>query len=146
MTFLATTIHGGSKCALPGPLEAGVDPGLLDAPAYLGTIDAATLESHYLARHVRYLLGTSDNDPHHPELDTSCSAELEGDTRFERGKAYFRYQELRHPELTQPNATHQLWLVPGVAHDAERMFSSACGLAALFDTGSCTTRELLPHP
>ncbi len=120
--------------------------GLTDTPAYIGSIDPATLETHYLTRHVRYLLGTSDNDPHHPELDTSCSGELEGPTRFERGKAYFRYLQLRHPELTQPNAIQQLWFIPGVDHDADRMFNSTCGLAALFDTGPCPTQELNPRP
>ncbi|WP_263376296.1 hypothetical protein [Granulicella aggregans] len=113
--------------------------GLVDPPPYLASEDLSQLESHYIARDIIYLLGTADNDPNHPELDKSCPGELEGPYRFYRGKAYFRYLQGRHHDLTQ-----QLWTVPGVAHDSAKMFGSVCGLAALFDSGSCPTS--LPDP
>jgi hypothetical protein len=97
-------------------------------------------------REVVYLLGTQDTDPNHPALDKSCSGELEGPYRFFRGKAYFRYIQIRHPELAAESAAQQLWAVPGVDHDGDRMLNSPCGLAALFDTGACTTRILDPKP
>lgn len=120
--------------------------GIIDPPPYLEGADFATLEARYLHRDVLYLLGTQDTDPNHPALDKSCSGEDEGPYRFFRGKAYFRYLELRHPELAQTSATQQLWFVPGVEHDGDKMFNSPCGLAALFGAGSCPTRVVNPTP
>jgi len=54
--------------------------------------------------------------------------------------------ELRHPELGKESATQQLWFVPGVEHDGDKMLNSACGLTALFDAGTCGTRVLDPKP
>jgi pimeloyl-ACP methyl ester carboxylesterase len=120
--------------------------GLLDPPQYLASSDVAELERRYVARNVIYLLGTSDTDPHHPALDVSCPAELEGPYRLFRGKAYLRYLQLRHPELAEAQASQQVWLVPGVGHEGGLMFRSACGLAALFNSGQCATRVLDPKP
>jgi pimeloyl-ACP methyl ester carboxylesterase len=115
-------------------------------PRYVGNKSFKELEQNYLHRDVRYLLGTNDIDPNHPALDKTCSGEDEGPFRFFRGKAYFRYMELRHPELDQPSASQQLWFVPGVEHDGDKMLNSVCGLAALFDTEVCNTRSLHPVP
>lgn len=120
--------------------------GIVDPPPYVGDADFATLEERYLRRDVLYLLGTHDTDPNHPALDKSCSGEEEGPYRFFRGKAYFRYLELRHPQLAQPSASQQLWFVPGVEHDGDKMLNSPCGLAALFNAGSCSTRVFDPRP
>jgi pimeloyl-ACP methyl ester carboxylesterase len=120
--------------------------GINDPPPYVEGSDFASLEQRYLRRDVIYLLGTNDVDPNHPALDKTCSAEDEGPYRFFRGKAYFRYLELRHPELAQASATQQLWFVPGVEHDGDKMLNSPCGLAALFHSGSCTTRVFDPKP
>jgi pimeloyl-ACP methyl ester carboxylesterase len=120
--------------------------GIHQPPPYVGDESFSTLEQHYLHRDVRYLLGTEDTDPNHPALDKTCAAEDQGPFRFFRGKAYFRYLELRHPELEQASASQQLWFVPGVEHDGDKMLNSACGLAALFDIGTCATRSLHPDP
>ena len=120
--------------------------GVNEPPPYVGAGGFVELEQHYMHRDVRYLLGTRDIDPNHPALDKTCSGEDEGPYRFFRGKAYFRYLELRHPELEQAGASQQLWFVPGVEHDGEKMLNSACGIAALFDVGSCSTRTLYPVP
>jgi pimeloyl-ACP methyl ester carboxylesterase len=120
--------------------------GVLDPPPYAAEADFSALETRYVHREVVYLLGTQDTDPNHPALDKSCSGELEGPYRFFRGKAYFRYIQIRHPELAAESAAQQLWAVPGVDHDGDRMLNSPCGLAALFDTGACTTRILDPKP
>ena len=120
--------------------------GINEPPPYVGDASFTDLEQRYLRRDVIYLLGTNDIDPNHPALDKTCSAEVEGPYRFFRGKAYFAYLESRHPDLAQPSASQQLWFVPGVEHDGEKMLNSTCGLAALFRTGSCTTRVLDPKP
>jgi len=120
--------------------------GIREPPPYVGEASFSDLESRFLRRDVVYLLGTNDIDPNHPALDKTCAAELEGPYRFFRGKAYFRYLELRHPELASDAASQKLEFVPGVEHDGDKMLNSACGLNALFDSGSCTTRVLDPRP
>ena len=120
--------------------------GIHEAPPYVDGASFSGLEQHFVQRDVIYLLGTADTDPNHPALDKSCSGEDEGPYRFFRGKAYFTYLLGRHPELANASASQQLWFVTGVAHDGEKMFNSPCGLAALFHSGTCTTRSLAPKP
>jgi len=120
--------------------------GPINPPPYAASADFSAFESRYVQREVVYLLGDKDIDPNHPELDKSCAGEDEGPYRFFRGNAYLRYLQLRHPELATVTAAQQLWAVPGVGHDGEKMLNSACGLAALFDAGRCETRILEPKP
>jgi len=110
--------------------------GPVHSPDYVAAnagTDWTKIEKEYAHRHVIYLLGTADNDPHHPELDTSCEGEAEGPSRFIRGQAYYSWLYARHTD----DWNQHMWFVPHVAHSAEDMFTSACGLAALFDKGSC---------
>ena len=108
--------------------------GTEDPPPYVGNASFANLETRFITRDVIYLLGTKDTDPNHPALDKTCSAEDEGPYRYARGRDYYRYLAGRHPALTQ-----RLWDVEGVGHDGDKMFNSPCGLAAIFDVGSCPT-------
>jgi pimeloyl-ACP methyl ester carboxylesterase len=123
----------------PEPVDAASCPvfnrwrfGLTGAPAYVGA--ATGLEERYAARDVVYLLGTADIDPNHAALDKSCGAEAQGPYRLARGQAFFAYLKARHPRMT----TQHLVLVPGVAHSSVRMFGSACGMAALFESAGCS--------
>jgi len=120
--------------------------GINDPVPYIAGGDFKELEQRFVRRDVIYLLGTNDTDPNHPALDKSCAAEDEGPYRFFRGKAYFAYMLGRHPELANAGATQQLWFVPGVEHDGDKMFNSPCGLAAIFGAGTCTTRVTAPKP
>jgi pimeloyl-ACP methyl ester carboxylesterase len=107
--------------------------GLSVTPRYLGSPDSRALETAYIARRVIYLLGTADDDPNGPDIDQSCAAEAQGPTRWQRGINYFRYLESRHGAAL----AHRVLPVPGVAHNARKMFTSTCGIDALFDTGGC---------
>ena len=128
----------------PMPVDRATCPGfdrwrygLAGAPPYVGDTggvgDTAGIEARFAARHVDYLLGTADTDPHHPALNTSCGAEAEGPHRFARGMVYFIYLQARHPGTL----AQRIALVPGVGHSGAAMFGSACGLAALFDRPGC---------
>ncbi len=126
----------------PEPVDAAACPrfdrwkyGVEGLPRYAGRATPAALERTYVARDVIYLLGTADTDPQHPALDKSCMAEAQGPYRFARGQAYFAYLKRRHPDLAQ-----RLWTVPGVGHDGDKMLTSSCGLAALFDTPGCAEK------
>jgi len=100
-----------------------------DSAAALGE---GGLERAYLCRDVTLLLGDEDCDPQHPALDRSCAAMAQGQHRLARGLAYARYIEARGIA----GHTHPLHRIPGAGHDADAVFSSPAGLAALFGEGS----------
>lgn len=124
----------------PSPAIASSCPGYNDwkygmearAP-YLAGPNAAALEADYVARDVVYLLGTLDTNPQHPALDRTCMAEAQGPYRYARGHAYFAAMQARDGGTPH----HRLFDVPGVGHDGDKMLTSACGLAALFDSNGC---------
>lgn len=103
--------------------------GLKSAPPYVASQDVRALEVRYVARRVVYLLGQADTNPYTHFIDRSCAAMAQGPYRLARGLAYFDYLKKRHPaDLAQ-----EVVEVPGVGHDNLGMFTSACGLAVLFD-------------
>src|SRR5579871_2982100 len=108
--------------------------GMEARPPYLASASEATLEQRYVARQVIYLLGTHDTNPNHPALDKSCMAEAQGPYRYARGHAYAAAMSAR--DGGTPN--HRLWDVPDVGHDGDKMLTSPCGLAAVFDIPGCT--------
>lgn len=120
-----------TACPSVNRWKYGFDGGV---PAYV-TMPVEELERRYVQRDVVYLLGTADVDPHHPALDTSCAAEAQGPYRYARGTGYFRMLQARDGASLK----HRLLEVAGVGHDGDRMFTSACGLAALFGRAGCAT-------
>jgi pimeloyl-ACP methyl ester carboxylesterase len=102
-------------------------------PPYLANVTAAALEQRYVEREVIYLLGTLDTNPKHSALDKSCMAEAQGPYRYARGHAYADAMAKRNRGA--PN--HRVWDVAGVGHDGDKMLTSTCGLAALFDIPGC---------
>jgi pimeloyl-ACP methyl ester carboxylesterase len=108
-----------------------------DAIPYAGGLDLKATEAAFAQRDVIYLLGTADIDPEHPALDKSCGAEAQGPYRYARGVSYVAYLRAQYGSALK----HRQWDVPGVGHNGDRMLTSSCGLAALFDTGTCTTER-----
>jgi hypothetical protein len=114
--------------------------GLERMPPYLRNVipqEASALETAFVARRVTYLLGADDDDPNGPDIDKDCSAEAQGPTRLRRGAYYFQYLQSRH----NTGIEQRVLLVPGVAHNARKMFTSVCGLDSLFETGGCKPRN-----
>jgi pimeloyl-ACP methyl ester carboxylesterase len=107
--------------------------GMEARPPYLASSSPAELEQRYVARQVIYLLGTKDTNPDHPALDKSCMAEAQGPYRYARGHSYAAVMAAR--DGGTPN--HRLWDVADVGHDGDKMLTSPCGLAALFDLAGC---------
>jgi len=107
--------------------------GMEQRPQYLAEPTAAALEQAYVARRVIYLLGTLDNDPKQRALDKTCMANAQGPNRYARGHSYVATMQAR--DGGTPN--HAVWDVPGVAHSGRKMFTSPCGLEALFDSPGC---------
>ncbi|WP_322101589.1 alpha/beta hydrolase [Paraburkholderia sp. J41] len=124
--------HGGFA-----PFDESACPGFnrwkygLDAlPAYARTPGAAltpdALEAAYVRRDVTLLLGERDCDPEHPALDRSCAALAQGAHRLARGRAYAQYLRGRHA------SAHPVHEIAGAGHDADAVFGSPAGRAALF--------------
>ena len=111
--------------------------GMEQRPAYVAATSPGDLEQRYVSRHVTYLLGTRDTNPDHPALDRSCMAEAQGANRYARGHAYAAVMAARNDGA--PN--HRVVDVPDVGHDGERMLTSRCGLAALFDLPGCEAQR-----
>jgi hypothetical protein len=97
--------------------------GIEGAPPYLLAqhLSGRQLFARYAARDVTYLVGAQDNSPTSRVLDNSCGANYQGATRLERQLAYVGYEgflshkwqvPLRHPQYT----------VPGIGHNAARLF------------------------
>lgn len=110
-------------------LHAGV-PSYSPRPASIGE-----LEARFLRRDVVYLLGTADNNPNADGLDLSCAAKAQGATRYARGLAFAAYVHMLDPQTPQ-----RVLEARDVGHSSYRMFSSACGLTALFDKPGCDSR------
>lgn len=122
---------GNPSCAKFDRWQYGLNGGL---PPYVEQpVSTSRLEQQYLARDVVYLFGMDDTDPNHKELDRSCAAEQQGPTRLSRGLNYIAY-------LCTQDETHfsqRVLEVPDVGHSSARMYSSTCGMAALFDRQGC---------
>jgi len=107
--------------------------GMDERPPYLADKSAAELERGYVGRQVIYLLGTRDTDPNHSALDKSCMGRAQGPYRYARGHAYVEAMAKRDNGTPK----HKVWDVEGVGHNGDKMLTSACGLAALFELPGC---------
>jgi hypothetical protein len=125
---------------VPDPSAVGDCPyndyryGLENLNSYMAATGIRKIPHQYRQRKVVYLLGGSDTDG--PNLDTGCAANFQGSFRLLRGYVYYNY--LSHFFQTPYLPNQSLVTVPGVAHDADAMFNSACGLTCLFDTPAST--------
>ena len=106
----------------------------LDVPAPYGFSGAyapaegeAALRA-YLAENIIVLLGREDNGAHN--LATSKEAEEQGGTRYERGQNVFQEAEQTARQHGWAFNWH-LAVVPGVGHNARRMFTSDQAFAAV---------------
>jgi pimeloyl-ACP methyl ester carboxylesterase len=107
--------------------------GMDERPPYLADKSPALLERGYVGRDVIYLLGTRDTDPNHSALDKSCMGRAQGANRYLRGHAYVEAMAKR--DSGTPH--HRVWDVEGIGHNGDKMLTSPCGLAALFDLPGC---------
>jgi hypothetical protein len=103
----------------------------IDGYPYLERVGVEQMRRQYGEREVVYLMGEADNDPNASALARGCNAMLQGAHRLERGATYFaKMRHLYGPGIEQ---RHRLLTVPGVAHNAGRMWASDRGVLAIFD-------------
>jgi hypothetical protein len=104
---------------------------------YMAAVSNSQIASQYAQRRVTYLLGDQDTDPNGDGVDTDCPAEIQGNYRLQRGLIFRGY--LLHYYGPAIQDMQHTAVVPGVGHDSQGMFTSACGLVALFGYGTCST-------
>jgi pimeloyl-ACP methyl ester carboxylesterase len=121
------------NCKDQNSWKYGFDSGV---PPYL-TQSVAELEARYAARRVTYMIGADDTDPNHPVLDKSCGGEAQGLQRNIRAHNYFAMMKARHPT----GLNQRFVEVPGIAHEGTKMFSSVCGVDALFGKPGCAALD-----
>lgn len=109
--------------------------GFTDPVPYLQG-DVKAMQQRYVTKRVIYMLGGKDVDPNHSALDKTCMAEAQGAFRLERGNNYFAHMQ-KFAAAQNATLRHTRVEIPGVAHNADQMFNSACGMAALFDAPGC---------
>jgi pimeloyl-ACP methyl ester carboxylesterase len=93
---------------------------------YCRVLNDERIRQQYISRRVTYLLGSADVDQD-DDLETVCAANVQGRTRFERGRLY--YSAIR---TFFPSAQHDMVIVPEVGHDHDAMFNSPQGKRAIF--------------
>jgi hypothetical protein len=107
----------------------------LNNPNPYMSLGSSVLRDQYSQREVIYLLGGADTDPHSTYLDLDCPAMLQGSQRLERGVVYTNH--LIDTFGASIFNLHKLAIAPGIGHNQDLMFKSACGLFYLYDYGTC---------
>ena len=100
--------------------------GLDNRNEYFNELSDEQIRRQYISRRVTYLLGSADVH-RDPDFETSCAANAQGDTRFQRGCLYYR-----SIQKFFPSAQHDMLIVPEVGHDHLAMFNSTQGKTAIF--------------
>lgn len=99
--------------------------GLDNLNAYMKRIPTKTLVALYINRDVTYMLGELDNTS--GDIDQACPAKYQGDTRLHRGQNF-----KASLDADFPTNTHDLVVVPAVAHTQWGMYNSSAGTKVLF--------------
>lgn len=95
---------------------------------YAAHMGAETIRRQFFAREVFFVLGDQDINPNDSSLDKSCSGQLQGAYRRERGQLYYQYLQT----FADRPKNHHIALIPGVAHDGNRMINNPITRAYLF--------------
>jgi len=113
--------------------------GLEDMNSYMQAVGTDQIREQYGLRDVVYLLGSLDDDQASDDLDTTCSAALQGDNRRERGLIYYNYLRYYYG-----SHRHMCVVVDGVGHDSYGMFNSPECIDVVFDWEPNTDRSSDP--
>ena len=101
--------------------------GLEDRNSYMRRLSTGEIVDRYRRRNVVYLLGDRDVQSDR-FLSQTCAANLQGPNRYLRGRTYMGYMN----RFFRPH-NHRMVVVNDVGHNSHAMYTSAQGLAVLFD-------------
>jgi hypothetical protein len=136
--MVANKVNGKPSLATP---DIALCPNYNDYPygldhlnAYTQRIGASAMQLRYTARSVLYLNGESiAADDRLP--DNSCAALTEGADRAARATNYATYLNVVFGDAARKQ---QNWIsITHAGYDAAALYSSVCGMAALFGDGDC---------
>ncbi len=96
---------------------------------YAAKIGETTIKQQFLERDIAFILGGSDVDMNDPSMDKTCSGNLQGRFRLERGQFFYEYVKL----FSKNEKLHHVEVVPNVAHSGEKMVISKAALQYLFN-------------
>lgn len=96
---------------------------------YATKIGQETIKKQFLTRDIAFILGGSDVDMNDPSMDKTCSGNLQGRFRLERGQFYYEYLQL----FSKKGKTHHIEVVPNVAHSGEKMVNNGITRHYLFE-------------
>jgi hypothetical protein len=110
----------------------------------MSQLTASQIVARYRDARVTLLLGAEDDDPGGEDLDTSCAAMLQGTNRLDRGRTYhFFLRDLFGASIAD---RHRTRVVPDVGHSSRDIFTSPCGVEALFGTSGCDPVDVTRDP
>ncbi len=95
---------------------------------YAAKIGAETIKQQFLTRDIVFVLGGSDVDMNDPSMDKTCSGNMQGRFRLERGQFYYEYLQL----FSKKGKIHKVDVVPNVAHSGEKMVASRAATWYMF--------------
>ncbi len=96
---------------------------------YSSKIGQETIRKQFLSRDIVFLLGGNDVDMNDTNLDKTCSGNLQGRFRLERGQFFYEYIQT----FTKNGKIHVMEVVPNVAHSGEKMINNDIAKKYLFD-------------
>ena len=96
---------------------------------YAAKIGAETIKQQFLTRDIVFVLGGSDVDMNDPSMDKTCSGNMQGRFRLERGQFYYEYVKL----FSKKDKIHRIEVVPNVAHSGDKMVNAAITQKYLFE-------------
>ncbi len=96
---------------------------------YATKVGIETIKQQFLKRDIAFILGGSDVDMADPSMDKTCSGNLQGRFRLERGQFYYEYLQL----FSKKGKIHRVEVVPNVAHSGEKMINNVITRTYLFN-------------
>ena len=103
----------------------------LSSNTYMNAVGASNLTSRYGAAKVTFIIGSLDNDPNDPNLDTSCEGMAQGSQRVERMQNFYKYLPTVYG--AQAYSNKRMEIVDGYAHSARNVLGSAQAKAAIME-------------
>ncbi|HUQ43843.1 MAG TPA: hypothetical protein VM451_05440 [Candidatus Limnocylindria bacterium] len=104
--------------------------GLRRLNEYMAASTRAAIRGRYRERSMTYVVGALDTDPRDTRFDTTCAAQLQGETRFARGVTF--QASLEHLFGPGVRDRHRLVVVPEVGHDVRQILRAPEVRDALF--------------
>jgi hypothetical protein len=127
--FIANSVLSFKRPDTTGCPNFNVYPrGMEKLNPYAAKVDIEKIKRQFLTREVVFLLGGNDVNMNDSSLDKSCEGNLQGRFRLERGQFFYEYLQL----YAKKKKIHKMEVVPGVAHDGDRMINSKAALRYLY--------------